>query len=120
MVELKEADFSIEEFLAKLKSPDVGTVVFHIGVVRNNIKELRVKSQAELARKELEKLEAEAKEKFGVEKVFIIHRQGNLKVGENILLIGVSASHRQNAFRAAEFLVDEIKQSAYIWLEEIR
>ena len=119
MIDLREADFSVSEALTELKSPQIGAVVFFVGVVRDGVKEFR-KTHTETTREELEQLEGEARERFGVERISVISRQGNLKVGENILLIGVSAPHRQNAFGAAEFLIDKIKQSASIQEEEVR
>ena len=119
MIEFREADFSLDEALVKLKPHQSGAVVFFVGVVREGVKELR-KIYAETTHKELEELEDEARKRFGVERIFIISRRGSLKVGENILLIGVSSAHRQNAFRAAEFLIDEIRQVASIKIEEVR
>ena len=118
MVEFVEADFSVNQALTELKSPRVGAVVFFVGVVRGEVAGFK-NTYAETAKAELERLETEARNRFGVEKTVIIPRQGVLSTGENILLIGVSSAHRQNAFRAAEFLVDQIKQSASIQAEEL-
>jgi molybdopterin synthase catalytic subunit len=118
MVEFVEADFSVNRVLTELKSPRVGAVVFFVGVVRGEIAELK-KTYAETAKGELERLETEARNRFGVEKIVIVPRQGVLSAGQNILLIGVSAAHRKNAFRAAEFLIDQMKQSASIQTEEL-
>jgi molybdopterin synthase catalytic subunit len=120
MIEFREADFSVDEALKELKSPEIGAVVFYVGVVRNGgVKELR-KLYGEGANKELEELEKEAKDRFGAERILLILRPGNLKVEENVLLIGVSATHRGEAFQAARFLIDGIKQAASIQVEEIK
>ena len=54
------------------------------------------------------------------EKITMILRPGDLKVGENVLLIGVSSAHRGEAFEAARFLIDGIKQAASIQAQEIK
>jgi len=120
MIEFREADFSIDEALKELKSPKIGAVVFYVGIVRNGeVKELR-KLYGEGAKKEVEELESEAKKRFGVERILLILRPGNLKVEENVLLIGVAAAHRGEAFQAARFLIDGIKQAASIQAQEIK
>jgi molybdopterin synthase catalytic subunit len=120
MIEFREADFSVDEALKELKSPEIGAVVFYVGVVRNGgVKELR-KLYGKGAEKEMEELESEAKRRFGVERILLILRPGSLKVEENVLLIGVASAHRGEAFQAARFLIDGIKQAASIQVEEIR
>ena len=114
MVEFTEGDFSVNQALTELKSPRVGAVVFFVGVVRGEVAVLK-----KTAKGELERLETEARNRFGVEKIVVIPRQGGLSAGQNILLIGVSSAHRNNAFRAAEFLIDQIKQLASIQTEEL-
>lgn len=118
MVEFTEGDFSVNQALTELKSPRVGAVVFFVGVVRGEVAGLK-KTYAETAKGELERLETEARNRFGVEKIVVIPRQGGLSAGQNILLIGVSSAHRSNAFRATEFLIDQIKQLASIQTEEL-
>ena len=120
MIEFRETDFSIDETLAGLKSPEIGAVVYYVGVVRDDdVKGLR-KIYGEGVGKELEELESEAKKRFGVEKITMILRPGDLKVGENVLLIGVSSAHRGEAFEAARFLIDGIKQAVSIQAQEIK
>ena len=119
MIEFRETDFSIDETLAGLKSPDVGAVIYYVGVVRNHVAKALRKIYGEGAGEELEALESKAKKDFGVEKIQMILRPGTLKTGENVLLIGVSAAHRGEAFQAARFLIDGIKQAASIQAEEI-
>jgi molybdopterin synthase catalytic subunit len=66
----------------------------------------------------LKKLEREAREKFNIEAVEIVHRAGSLRVGENIVVILVGAKHRKEAFRACEYLIDELKERVPIWKKE--
>ena len=57
--------------------------------------------------------------KFGVKKVAMSHRTGSVKAGENIVSIHVASPHRKEAFRACEWLIDELKIQAPIWKKEV-
>ena len=108
---LTEEDFSLDELVARMKKPEMGCIVAFLGIVRRDdeIKGLKVESD-EMALKELEALCEEAKEKFGVLDIQILHRRGFLSVGENIVAILVGASHRKEAFEACEFLINELRK----------
>ena len=108
---LTEEDFSLDELVARMKKPEMGCIVAFLGIVRRDdeIKGLKVESYEETL-KELEALCEEAKEKFGVIDIQILHRKGFLSVGENIVVILVGASHRKEAFKACEFLIDELRK----------
>ena len=108
---LTEEDFSLDELVARMKKPEMGCIVAFLGIVRRDdeIKGLKVESD-EMALKELEALCEETKEKFGVLDIQILHRKGFLSVGENIVAILVGASHRKEAFKACEFLINELRK----------
>ena len=114
-------DFSIDALVRKMKKPEIGAIVTFLGVVREEggIKGLEVEVYREMAEEELEKLEREALEKFDIEAVEIVHREGSLKVGENIVVILVGAKHRKDAFRACEYLINELKGRVPIWKKEL-
>ena len=114
-------DFSIDALVRKMKKPEIGAIVTFLGVVRGEggIKGLEVEVYREMAEEELEKLEREALEKFDIEVVEIVHREGSLKVGENIVVILVGAKHRKDAFRACEYLINELKERVPIWKKEL-
>jgi len=108
---LTEEDFSLDELVARMKKPEMGCIVAFLGIVRRDdeIRGLKVESD-EKALKELEALCEEAREKFGVLDIQILHRKGFLSVGENIVAILVGASHRKEAFKVCEFLIDELRK----------
>ena len=114
-------DFSIDALVRKMKKPEIGAIVTFLGVVREEggIKGLEVEVYREMAEEELEKLEREALEKFDIEVVEIVHRESSLKVGENIVVILVGAKHRKDAFRACEYLINELKERVPIWKKEL-
>ncbi|MBI4665543.1 MAG: molybdenum cofactor biosynthesis protein MoaE [Nitrospinae bacterium] len=100
-----------------------GTVAF-IGTARDfsrgeKVVALEFEHYQGMAQKEMEKLEADAKNRFGVLDCLIIHRLGRIPAGENIVLIIAVGAHRPEAFDACEWLIDELKNRVPIWKKEI-
>ena len=121
MIKITKKDFSINEVIEKMKKPIIGAVVLFLGIVRDdNIKEMKIEIYKEIVESELKKLEFNARKKFDVKDIMIVHRYGELMVGENIVLIAISSAHRKDAFRACEYLIDEIKRVAPIREGEIK
>jgi sulfur-carrier protein adenylyltransferase/sulfurtransferase len=71
-----------------------------------------------LATKEGERILAAAVERFGVEHAACVHRVGDLQLGEMAVWVGVSARHRQEAFLACRYIIDEVKHRVPIWKKE--
>ena len=120
---ITEADFSIDELVKRMKKSEMGAIVAYLGMVRdedNEIKGMEIGVVSDNAEKEVENLKRDALEKFGIEDVEIIHRRGSLKVGDNLALILVGAEHRKEAFRACEYLIDELKMIKAIRRRELR
>ncbi len=72
-----------------------------------------------MALKEMEKLIVQAKEKFKIENIGIVHRLGKLEIGETSVVIAVASPHRRAAFEACEWLIKELKRTVPIWKKEI-
>ena len=72
-----------------------------------------------MALKEMEKLIAQAHEKFEIENVGIVHRLGKLEIGETSVIISVAAPHRRAAFEACQWLIKELKRAVPIWKKEV-
>jgi molybdopterin synthase catalytic subunit len=101
-----------------------GCVVQFIGVVRDNsegkeVSNMTVEVYEEMARKQLEDISAECKEKFGVHEVGVVHRYGEFKVGDELVFIAISAGHRNEAFKACMYFIDELKHRVPIWKKEV-
>ncbi|MEZ5498723.1 MAG: molybdenum cofactor biosynthesis protein MoaE [Steroidobacteraceae bacterium] len=79
---------------------------------------LTYESFAALAVKEATRIETEAREKFGVVHANCVHRVGELAIGDTAVWVGVSAAHRDEAFRACRYIIDEIKHRLPIWKKE--
>jgi GTP 3',8-cyclase len=71
-----------------------------------------------MAEAKLAELEAEARERWPVENVAIIHRLGRLELGDISVAVAVSSPHRRQAFEAGQFLIDELKVRVPIWKKE--
>jgi len=120
---IAEEDFSIDELVRKMKKPEIGAIVSYLGMVRDEdseIKGMEIRISEGEAGEELENLKRKALDKFDIEAVEIVHREGSLKVGDNIALILVGAKHRKEAFRACEYLIDVLKMTKAIRRRELR
>jgi adenylyltransferase/sulfurtransferase len=93
------------------------------GWVRNHneghaVTRLEYEAFAELAEKEGARIVAEAVEKYGVARAACVHRVGSLGIGDVAVWVGVSAAHRDEAFRACRYIIDEVKHRVPIWKKE--
>ena len=123
MIRVTKDDFSIDVELRHLKRPSVGGLVIFVGTVRaesegQRVDEMEIEVYPEMAEKQLRAIRGEAIDRFGVEDIRIVHRYGDLKIGDNIVLIAVSAGHRAEAFDACRYVIDELKKRVPIWKRE--
>jgi len=126
-VRLQSADFDVGVEIAALTKgrTDIGAVVNFIGICRAGPEDDRISAMTldhypEMAQAELERIEAEARERWPLQGVTIVHRHGRLVPGDNIVLVVTASMHRQAAFDAAEFLMDYLKTRAPFWKKEER
>jgi molybdopterin/thiamine biosynthesis adenylyltransferase/molybdopterin synthase catalytic subunit/rhodanese-related sulfurtransferase len=106
-----------------LRAPECGGYASFEGWVRNlnageRVTALEYEAFAPLAVKEAERVLHEAAARFGIEHAACIHRVGRLAVGELAVWVGVSAAHRDEAFRACRYIIDEVKHRLPIWKKE--
>ena len=88
-------------------------------VTRVAVKQLDYECYRDMALKEMSEIKDKAMTEFEINDVHMIHRIVELKPSEKIVMIAVSAAHRKEAFRACEFVIDELKKSVPIWKKEI-
>jgi molybdopterin converting factor subunit 1 len=124
-VHIQKEPFSFDREIERLKqtSPSIGAVVTFLGTTRDISKNKRVtmlefEHYPGMAEKKLREIRDRAIGEFGVIEVSIIHRIGTLPIGENIVLIAVAAVHRDEAFKACRFCIDELKRTTPIWKKE--
>ena len=119
MIRIQQDDFNVGTLVEDAKSRGTGAIVTFIGIVRDDgIECMELEVYHEVAERELAVIRDEAMEKFPLHNVDIIHRTGPLRVGDNIVLIIVSAGHRKEAFLGCEYVIDRLKQTVPIWKKE--
>jgi molybdopterin synthase catalytic subunit len=124
-VRIQAADFDIGREIATLTAnrTDIGAIVTFTGTVRGDAKGRPIQSMTlehypGMTEQELANIEAEADARWPLQASLIIHRFGELKPGDNIVLVITASPHRQAAFDAASFLMDYLKTRAPFWKKE--
>jgi MoaE-MoaD fusion protein len=112
-----------DRLIAAAKRGEDGAVVVFDGIVRNHTRGrqtlyLDYEAYEEMAIKQIEDLATEARTRFAVRQVTMIHRLGRLSVGETSVLIVVASAHRAQAFEACRWLIDTLKKTVPIWKKE--
>ncbi len=110
--------------VALVSAPANGAVVTFAGIVRDNFggrstAHLEYEAYEPMAVKVLGEIAGEAQVRWGTGAIAVHHRVGRLEIGETAVLIAVAAPHRHEAFAAAEWIMDRIKEVAPIWKKEI-
>ncbi|MBA3632754.1 MAG: molybdenum cofactor biosynthesis protein MoaE [Acidobacteria bacterium] len=122
--ELTTEPIDAGEVARRARLPECGATVTLNGYVREWTRGkqtlyLIYEAYQPMALSEMEKLAAKAHEQFEIAHVGIVHRLGKLEIGETSVVISVSATHRQAAFQACEWLIRELKRTVPIWKKEI-
>ena len=122
-ISIQEADFSVDSELDGVLSGKAGGTVLFVGSVRGSspggrVPHLDFESYGPMARKKLGEIKTAAMKKFGVEAVTVIHRTGRIRSAGQIVLIAVSAAHRDAAFKACRYVLEELKKHVPIWKNE--
>ena len=120
MIAIQTEDVDIGTLIAAAKKQGTGAIVVFDGIVRDDeITEMELEAYEDVAIQELEKIAKDAIVQFRLQHVDIIHRIGRLSVGENILIIVVSAGHRPEAYAGSRYIIEEIKKGVPIWKKEL-
>lgn len=124
-IRVGEADFSLDEELTRVmrESPSAGGVASFVGLVRNKndgsaVSRMTLEHYPGMTEKSLAKIAAAARERFHLVDVIVVHRVGELKVGDRIVLCLTSAEHRGDAFAGCEYIMDWLKTEAPFWKKE--
>lgn len=123
MIDIISAPIEPHRLLTAVTTPLCGAQVLFVGTTRqwtgaDETKFLEYDSYEEMALKMLRGLEAEARVRWPVLEVAIVHRLGRVEIGEASVAVAVGAAHRDAAFAAARWLIDEIKLNVPIWKKE--
>ncbi|MDG1752633.1 MAG: molybdopterin synthase catalytic subunit MoaE [Thalassotalea sp.] len=125
-IAIQTADFNLadEVDLLENNNDDDGAVATFSGRVRNNnlgksVSGLFLEHYPGMTEKSLEKIIEQAQAQWNIGRVTVIHRIGQLLVGDQIVFVGVTSKHRQDAFAACEFIMDYLKVKAPFWKKEL-
>ena len=121
--EITREPIDIPGLRARLLAGESGAVVIFDGVARNNTKGRRTlyleyEGYTEMALKTLAQICAEAREKWPINRVGIIHRLGRIEISESSVVIVVTSAHRRVAFEACHYAIDRLKKIVPIWKKE--
>lgn len=120
MVELTYKSIDTASLLQRVTKPCCGAEVLFVGTTRQwtgavETTFLEYDGYVEMAKKMLESLEAEARRRWQIEEVALVHRLGRVDVGQASVAVAVGAGHRDAAFSAARWLIDQLKEHVPIW-----
>jgi molybdopterin synthase catalytic subunit len=124
MVSLTPHPIDIPAILSAIQTPQSGGINCFIGAVRNHAHGKRVKgleytAYIPMAEKMMAAIEQELRKKWVLHHVMLVHRIGELKVGDVAVVTAISASHRAETFEACRYAIDRIKEIVPIWKKEI-
>lgn len=121
VVRVQPEDFDVGAESERLHraADEVGGVVIFIGTVRGGaVRAMTLEHYPGMTERSLETLVEEARRRWSLAAVTVIHRFGRLLPGERIVFVGVASRHRAEAFAASEFLIDRLKTEAPFWKKE--
>ena len=123
MIHLTVNPIDATALLQSAQQPAAGAVVLFLGITRQFTKgretaSLSYEAYREMAVKELERLERQARERWPLVDCNIVHRLGEVPLAEASVAIAVSSHHRGDAFDAGRWLIDTLKETVPIWKQE--
>ncbi|WP_435006886.1 molybdenum cofactor biosynthesis protein MoaE [Tundrisphaera lichenicola] len=124
MIELTDNPIDHASVTERVRSDQAGAVCSFLGTVREMTGERRTASldyeaYPEMALKTLGELEAQARRRWPVIELAIVHRLGHLELGEISVAVAVSCPHRDQSFEACRWLIDTLKEVVPIWKKEV-
>lgn len=125
-VRVQTEDFNAGEEITRLQAErkDIGAVVSFIGLVRDindgdTVSQLTLEHYPGMTEKSLSAIADQAKTRWNISDVLIIHRVGTLQPCDQIVMVVVAGGHRGDAFAACEFVMDYLKTEAPFWKKEL-
>ncbi len=125
-IQIQEEDFDVSKELELLRVdlPQIGGINVFVGTVRDEhfgqkIEGMVLEHYPGMTEKSLANILDQAQARWQILNATVIHRVGDLRPGEQIVLVAVASSHRGDAFAACEFIMDYLKTSAPFWKKEL-
>jgi len=126
-VSIQHEDFDVGAVMAEMRatSNNVGAMVSFVGLVRDlsydeRVEHILVEHYPGMSEKALNKIIEEAKQRWDLLAVKVIHRVGTLGPNDQIVLVATASSHRGHAFSSCEFIIDYLKTDAPFWKKEVK
>ncbi|KAI3320747.1 Molybdopterin biosynthesis MoaE [Xylariaceae sp. AK1471] len=122
-VALTHGYLQVQEIMDRVRSPQAGAIVLFAGTTRDNfagkpVKELQYSAYTPMALKTMLSICKDILLRHGLKSIAMIHRLGTVPIGEESILIAVSAPHRQAAWRAGEEALEDCKKHVEVWKRE--
>jgi len=123
-IQVQKEDFDIAEVNREMCTgrSDIGAIASFIGLVRdmpqNRLEKMTLEHYPGMTEKSLGKIVETAQQRWEILDATIIHRVGELKPADQIVLVSVVSAHRKAAFEACEFIMDYLKTDAPFWKKE--
>jgi len=123
VIQLIDNPIDTQTVLAAVATPAAGAVVLFLGTTREftagrQTTSLDYEAYRPMAEETLASLAEEARRRWPIEKLCIVHRLGHVPLGETSVAVAVSTGHRAAAFEAGQWLIDSLKESVPIWKKE--
>jgi molybdopterin synthase catalytic subunit len=123
VVRLSADPLSVDEALSSVADPGAGGTCVFVGTVRDaspagEVTGLHYEAWDDLAEARLREIAADLHDRWPLRRVAILHRTGDLAVGEASVVIAVSAAHRAEAFEACRHAIERLKEDVPIWKKE--
>ena len=123
MVEITKDTIDHARLTEQVRTNSAGAIVTFLGTVREVTEErqtasLDYEAYPEMAERKMREIEAEARARWPIIELALVHRVGHLELGEVSVAVAVSCPHRAQAFEACRYLIDRIKEVVPIWKRE--
>jgi molybdopterin synthase catalytic subunit len=120
MIQLTDNQIDFGAVVERVRSPSAGAVVLFLGTAREwtggrQTESLEYEAYVPMAERKLAEVAEEAKQRWNLTGLAVVHRIGHLEIGEVSVAVAASSAHRQDAFAACQYLIDRIKQVVPIW-----
>ena len=124
MFKITSEEIELGDVIRAVEAGDAGAIVHFLGVVRNNtagreVSYLEYEAYPPMAEKKMAEIAEEIHEKWGLDRVAMIHRVGRLEIGEVSVAVAVASPHRKEAFEACHYAMNRLKQIVPIWKREV-
>jgi molybdopterin synthase catalytic subunit len=123
MNDITAEPINISAVVDSVKTPGAGAIDVFIGTTRDHsngrkVVSLEYEAYVPMALKNMTEIENQSRQRWNLHDINIVHRIGKVAVGEPSIVIAVSSAHRDEAFQACRFLIDQLKMVVPIWKRE--